>query len=86
MTELPPLPPAEMSRVQDRTLLRRPDPQVLRVETDVASGLVTFVHEEDSGLVRIDRDGWTFGGKDHAPLPDPSRRSDFGADRVQQLR
>jgi putative CocE/NonD family hydrolase len=60
---LPPLPPAEMSRVQDRTLLRRPDPQVLRVETDVASGLVTFVHEEDSGLVRIDRDGWTFGGK-----------------------
>jgi hypothetical protein len=60
---LPPLPPAEMSRVQGRTLLRRPDPQVLRVETDVASGLVTFVHEEDSGLVRIDRDGWTFGGK-----------------------
>ena len=61
--ELAPLPPAEMSRMQDRTLLRRPDPQVLRVERDVASGFVTFVHEEDGGVVRIDRDGWTFGSK-----------------------
>ena len=61
--ELLPLPPAEMSRVQDRILLRRPDPQALRVERDIASSLVTFVHDEDGGLVRIERDGWTFGGR-----------------------
>jgi hypothetical protein len=60
---LPDLPPAVMSRVEGRTLLRPPDPQVLRVERDVASGLVTFVHEEDGGLTRIDRHGWTFGGR-----------------------
>ena len=60
---LPPLPPAEMSRVQERTWLRRPAPQALRFETDLANGFVTFVHEEDGGLVRIDRDGWTFGSR-----------------------
>jgi putative CocE/NonD family hydrolase len=61
--ELPPLPPAEQSAVQPRTLLRVPEPPVLRLEHDVAGDRVTFVHEEDSGRVRIDSHGWTFGGK-----------------------
>ncbi len=60
---LAPLPPAEMSRVHPRSTLRAADPTVMRVEEDMASGRVAFVHEEDAGKVRIDRDGWTFGGK-----------------------
>ncbi len=60
---LAPLPPAEMSRVGARTVLRPPEPTVLRVETDYDSGWVTFVYEEDNGRVRIERDGWTFSGR-----------------------
>jgi putative CocE/NonD family hydrolase len=58
---LPDLPPAEQSRVHPRTVLREADPTVMRVERDVANDLVTFVHVEDDGRVRIDRDGWEFG-------------------------
>ena len=61
--QLAPLLPAEMSRVHDRTLLRTPAPPVLRIETDIGSGLVSVLDEEDGGTVRIDRDGWTFAGR-----------------------
>jgi len=57
------LPPAEMSRAEPRTVLRPPDPTVLRVETDHDTGWVTFFYDEDNGAVRIDRDGWTFSGR-----------------------
>ena len=60
---LAPLPPAEMSRVHPRTMLRVAAPPVMRVEHDIANDRVDYVHEEDSGATRIDRHGWTFGGK-----------------------
>jgi putative CocE/NonD family hydrolase len=59
---LAPLPPAELTRVGERTVLRPAAAPVVRLETDVASGEVSFVHEQDDGEVRIDRDGWTFSG------------------------
>ena len=60
---LAPLPPAEMSRVHPRTMLRVAAPPVMRVEHDIANDRVDYVHEEDYGTTRIDRHGWTFGGK-----------------------
>ncbi len=58
---LPDLPPAEQSRVHPRTVLREAAPPVLRIERDVTNDLVSFLHVEDDGKVRIDRDGWEFG-------------------------
>ncbi len=52
-----------MSRVHKRTPLRVAAPPVLRFEHDVAAGLVSFVHEEDAGELRIDSHGWEFGGR-----------------------
>ncbi len=60
---MPDLPPAEQSPVHPRTVLREPAPPVLRIERDVGNDLVRFVHVEDEGKVRIDRDGWEFGAK-----------------------
>ena len=58
-----PLPPAEMSRVKPRTMLRAAEPAVARIEHDVATGRIDFIHQEDGGRVRIDGHGWVFGGK-----------------------
>ena len=58
-----PLPPAEMSRVQPQTVLRIAEATVARIEHDVASGRIDFIHEEDGGTSRIDDHGWVFGGK-----------------------
>ena len=57
-----PLPTAEMSRVHRRTVLRMAAPTMARIEHDVATGRVDFIHSEDSGTTRIDEHGWTFGG------------------------
>jgi hypothetical protein len=57
-----PLPPAEMSRVDARTVLRVSEPTVARIEHDVATGRVDFIHSKDSGKTRTDAHGWTFGG------------------------
>jgi len=60
---LPPLPPAEMSRVHPRTVLQTTDTPVARIEYDVAGNEVTIVHEEKGSRVRIDAHGWTMGGR-----------------------
>jgi hypothetical protein len=68
-----PLPPAEMSRVHPRTVLRMANPPEARIEHDVATGRVDFIHSEDSGKTRIDAHGWTFGGttwRRYSVLPD----------------
>ncbi len=57
------LPPPEKSARQPRTVLRVPEETVMRLERDIIDDRVTFVHEEDSGKVRIDSHGWEFGGK-----------------------
>jgi uncharacterized protein len=56
-----PLPPPVHTAVQPVTVLCPGLPTVARLEEDLAGGTVNFVHEEDGGKVRIDRDGWTFG-------------------------
>ncbi|MFO1050225.1 MAG: CocE/NonD family hydrolase [Geminicoccaceae bacterium] len=57
------LPPAEHTAVQPVTALRPAQPTVARIEEDLVSGMVSFVHEEDGGQTRIDRDGWCFGAR-----------------------
>ena len=57
---LPELPPPSSTPVAPRTVLRPAAPAEARMEEDVASGRLAFVHVEDSGTTRIDTNGWTF--------------------------
>ncbi|MFO1038637.1 MAG: CocE/NonD family hydrolase [Geminicoccaceae bacterium] len=55
------LPPPEHTPVHPVTMLRPALPTMARIEEDLASGVVSFVHEEDGGKVRYEPDGWTLG-------------------------
>ncbi len=94
---LPPLAPAHTARVHDRTVIRPPAPTVVRLEEDVSSGRLSLVHVEDSGIVQIDRHGWTFGGiteRHYSILPDDptsariafSNHEDYGRDGGPRIR
>ncbi len=61
--DLRPIDPPEHSAVHPVTVLRKADPTVVRYERDVATGVTTWIHEDDAGETRIDRDGWTFSDR-----------------------
>ena len=57
------LPPAACTPLAPRTALRLPTPMVARMEEDLATGELTFVHAEDAGTTRLDENGWTYGNR-----------------------
>ena len=55
------LPPAACTPLAPRTALRPAAPVVARMEEDLATGELAFVHVEDGGTTRLDDNGWTYG-------------------------
>ena len=55
------LPPPASTPLAPRTALRPAPPVVARMEEDVATGRLAFVHVEDGGTTRLDTSGWTYG-------------------------
>ena len=55
------LPPPASTPLAPRTVLRPAAPVVARMEEDVATGWLAFVHVEDAGRTRLDANGWTYG-------------------------
>ena len=55
------LPPAACTPLAPRTAVRPWAPVVARMEEDLATGELAFVHVEDGGTTRLDDNGWTFG-------------------------
>ena len=55
------LPPPASTPLAPRTALRRAPPVVARMEEDIATGRLSFVHVEDAGRTRLDTNGWTYG-------------------------
>ena len=58
------LSPPEQSRLQQRTVVRTPDPSVMRFEYDIAANRVSYVQSADDGKLRFHH-GWEFGGTTH---------------------
>lgn len=95
--QLRPLDPPHTAKLQARTPLRLPEPTVVRLEEDAASGRLTFFHVEDAGKTRIDSHGWCFGGstkRRYSILPeDPTtaeilfeNTEEYGRDGGPQIR
>ncbi len=57
--EARPLPPARHSRVHPTTILENPEPEYSGFETDINTGVHSFIQRADSGIIRYDRHGWT---------------------------
>ena len=55
------LPPPSSTPLAPRTTLRPAAPVEARMEEDVATGRLAFVHVEDSGRTRLDTNGWSYG-------------------------
>ena len=55
------LPPPARTPLAARTVLRPAAPVVARMEEDLATGELAFVHVEDAGTTRLDASGWTCG-------------------------
>ena len=55
------LPPAACTPLAPRTALRPAPPVVARMEEDLATGELAFVHVEDGGTTRLDDNDWTYG-------------------------
>ena len=55
------LPPPASTPLAPRTALRPAAPVVARMEEEVATGRLAFVHVEDGGTTRLDTSGWTYG-------------------------
>ena len=55
------LPPAAHAPLAPRTALRPAAPVVARMEEELATGELAFVHVEDGGTTRLDANGWTYG-------------------------
>ena len=55
------LPPPARTPLAARTVLRPAAPVVARMEEDLATGRLAFVHVEDAGTTRLDASGWTCG-------------------------
>ena len=55
------LPPPASTPLAPRTALRHAAPVVARMEEDITTGRVAFVHVEDAGRTRLDASGWTYG-------------------------
>ena len=54
-------PPPASAPLAPRTVLRPAAPVVARMEEDLATGRLAFVHVEDAGTTRLDASGWTCG-------------------------
>lgn len=55
------LPPPASTPLAPRSVLRPAAPVAARMEEDVATGELAFVHVEDAGTTRLDANGWTYG-------------------------
>ena len=60
-TALRELPPPSSTPLAARTALRPVPPVEARMEEDLATGRLAFVHVEDTGKTRLDTNGWSFG-------------------------
>ena len=58
---LPALPPAHRTPLDPRTELTPAAPLVARFEEDFRTGRLAFIHVEDAGTIRMDRNGWHSG-------------------------
>ena len=55
------LPPPASTPLAPRSVLRPAAPVAARMEEDLATGELAFVHVEDAGATRLDDNGWTYG-------------------------
>ena len=59
------LPPPAQTPIAARTVRRPAAPVVARMEEDIATGRLAFVHVEDGGTTCLDANGWTYGNLIH---------------------
>ena len=57
------LPPAKHARVSPRTTLKDGDPTYVGSETDLKTGMLTFTYRMDTGLIKLENNGWKFSSK-----------------------